>query len=50
MKLQNQLIELQAMTAHDRLPVGATVMVTGVLGPDTVEVADPNSVEVTTNA
>jgi membrane protein implicated in regulation of membrane protease activity len=50
MKLQNQLIELQAMTAADRLPVGATVMVTGVLGPDTVEVAVPKTAEVTTHA
>ena len=50
MKLQNQLIELQAMTSHDRLPVGATVVVTGVIGPDTVEVALPSPAEITANA
>ncbi len=50
MKLQNQLIELQAMTAHERLPVGATVVVTSVIGPDTVEVALPTPAEVTANA
>jgi membrane protein implicated in regulation of membrane protease activity len=50
MKLQNQLIELQAMTSQDKLPVGATVVVTDVIGPDTVEVALPTSSEVTANA
>jgi hypothetical protein len=50
MKLQNQLVELQAMTPHDRLPVGATVVVTGVIGPDIVEVALPTPVETTANA
>jgi membrane protein implicated in regulation of membrane protease activity len=50
MKLQNQLIELQAMTPQDKLPVGATVVVTGVIGPDTVEVALPSPSEVTANA
>jgi membrane protein implicated in regulation of membrane protease activity len=50
MKLQNQLVELQAMTPYDRLPVGATVMVTDVIGPDTVEVTLPNVAEVTANA
>jgi hypothetical protein len=50
MKLQNQLVELQAMTPQDRLPVGATVVVTGVVGPDTVEVALPRPAEITANA
>ena len=50
MKLQNQLVELQAMTPHDRLPVGATVVVTGVIGPDTVEVALPSPAEISANA
>jgi membrane protein implicated in regulation of membrane protease activity len=49
-KLQNQLVELQAMTPHDRLPQGANVVVTSVLGPDTVEVALPTPSEVTAHA
>jgi hypothetical protein len=36
--LQNRLVELQASTAKDRLPTGAKVVVTRVIGPDTVEV------------
>jgi membrane protein implicated in regulation of membrane protease activity len=49
-KLQNQLVELQAMTPHDRLPQGANVVVTSVIGPDTVEVALPTPTEVTAHA
>jgi hypothetical protein len=49
-KLQNQLIELQAVTPHERLPSGTTVVVTGVVGPDTVEVALPNPAEVSAHA
>lgn len=37
--LQNRLVELEAATAGDRLPTGATVVVTSVLGHDRVEVA-----------
>ncbi len=39
LKLQNRLVEYQAMTSHDRIPSGATITVVGVLGPDLVEVA-----------
>jgi hypothetical protein len=49
-KLQNQLVELQAMTPHDRLPTGANVVVTNVIGPDIVEVALPTPTEVTAHA
>jgi hypothetical protein len=36
--LQNRLVEFQASTPHDKLPTGARVVVTRVVGPDTVEV------------
>ena len=39
LSLQNRTVEYQAMTPHQQLPTGAKVVVTGVLGPDTVEVA-----------
>ena len=37
--LQNRTMEYQAVTAGDALPTGATVVVTDVLGSDTVQVA-----------
>lgn len=36
--LQNRTMEYQAMTSGDPLPTGARIVVTQVLGPDTVEV------------
>ncbi|MCC7087264.1 MAG: hypothetical protein IT427_19855 [Pirellulales bacterium] len=45
MNLQNRVVEFQAMTAQDRLPCGAKVKVTGVIGPDTVEVESLIEVE-----
>jgi len=39
LNLQNRTVEYLAMTADDRIPTGAQVTVTDVLGPDTVEVA-----------
>lgn len=36
--VQNRTMEYEAMTAHEPLPVGSKVVVTHVLGPDTVEV------------
>ncbi len=39
LNLQNRTVEYLAMTAHDRIPTGAQVIVTEVLGPDTVAVA-----------
>lgn len=39
LNLQNRTVEYLAMTAHDRIPSGTPVVVTDVLGPDTVEVA-----------
>jgi hypothetical protein len=36
--LQNRTVEYQAVTPHAPLPTGAKVVVTAVLGPDTVEV------------
>jgi hypothetical protein len=50
LKLQNQLVEFQAVTAGERLPTGATVVVTRVVGPDTVEVALLNSAEIPSHA
>ncbi len=38
LKLQNRLIELEAMTANDPLPSGAKIVVVGIIGPDTVAV------------
>jgi hypothetical protein len=38
LRLQNRTVEYQALTPHDALPTGSKVVVTGVLGPDTVEV------------
>ncbi|MBX7165750.1 MAG: hypothetical protein K1X74_05325 [Pirellulales bacterium] len=40
LNLQNQTIELTAVTAASReLPTGATIVVTSVIGPETVEVS-----------
>lgn len=39
LNLQNRTVEYQAVTAHEPLPTGARVVVTAVVGPDTVEVA-----------
>ncbi|HUY92580.1 MAG TPA: hypothetical protein VMV10_27825 [Pirellulales bacterium] len=36
--LQNRTMEYEAMTSQNDLPVGAKVVVVGVIGPDTVEV------------
>jgi len=41
--LQNRTVEYQAVTAHPLLPTGSKVVVTAVLGPDTVEVAPAGS-------
>lgn len=39
LNLQNRTMEYQALTASGAIPTGASVVVVGVLGPDTVEVA-----------
>ncbi|MDZ4780675.1 MAG: hypothetical protein SGJ19_10515 [Planctomycetia bacterium] len=39
LNLQNRTVEYLAMTVQDRIPTGAQVVVTEVLGPDTVAVA-----------
>jgi hypothetical protein len=39
LNLQNRTVEYLAMTAQDRIPTGAHVIVTEVLGPDTLAVA-----------
>lgn len=39
LNLQNRTVEYLAMTAEDRLPTGTPVVVTEILGPDTVAVA-----------
>jgi hypothetical protein len=39
LNLQNRTMEYQALTASGPIPTGASVVVVGVLGPDTVEVA-----------
>jgi hypothetical protein len=36
--LQNRTLEYQAVTPHQQLPTGSKIVVTAVLGPDTVEV------------
>lgn len=38
-ELQGRSVELSAVTEHDELPTGATIVVTRVIGPDAVEVA-----------
>jgi len=43
LNLQNRTVEYRAVTGQDALPTGATVVVTAIVGPDTVEVvAAPN--------
>lgn len=39
LELQGRSVELSAVTEHDELPTGATIVVTKVIGPDAVEVA-----------
>ena len=39
LKLQNRIVEYQAITALDELPTGSLVVVVAVAGPGTVEVA-----------
>ncbi|MBL8795092.1 MAG: NfeD family protein [Planctomycetia bacterium] len=39
LNLQNRLVEYQAVTATGPLPTGSSIVVTAVVGPDTVEVA-----------
>jgi hypothetical protein len=39
LNLQNRTVEYLAMTAEDRLPTGTPVVVTEIIGPDTVAVA-----------
>lgn len=39
LNLQNRTVECQAITAQSDLPTGARVVVVGVIGPNTVEVA-----------
>jgi hypothetical protein len=36
--LQNRTVEYQAVTSYESLPTGSKILVTAVLGPDTVEV------------
>jgi len=43
--LQNRTMEYQAVTAQDALPTGAKIVVVGVVGPDTVEVAPASEPE-----
>jgi hypothetical protein len=43
LRLQNRTVEYQAVTPHQQLATGCPVVVTGVLGPDTVEVEAPQS-------
>jgi hypothetical protein len=45
LNLQNRTVECQAITSQDPLPSGAKVVVVGLVGPDTVEVALSNSPE-----
>ncbi|HVA45763.1 MAG TPA: hypothetical protein VNH11_05190 [Pirellulales bacterium] len=47
--VQNRTMEYEAMTAHEPLPVGSMVVVTQVLGPDTVEVEPVPEPERTAN-
>ncbi|HQU45380.1 MAG: hypothetical protein B7Z73_08635 [Planctomycetia bacterium 21-64-5] len=47
--VQNRTMEYEAMTAHEPLPVGSMVVVTHVLGPDTVEVEPVPEPERTTH-
>jgi hypothetical protein len=38
LNLQNRTVEYRAVTGQEELPTGATVVVTAIVGPDTVEV------------
>ena len=48
LKLQNRIVEYQAITALDELPTGSLVVVVSVAGPGTVEVAAAPTPERTT--
>jgi hypothetical protein len=50
MNLQNRMVELQAMTAQERLPGGTKIKVVGVLGPDTVQVERLSEAEIPSHA
>ena len=43
--VQNRSVEFEAVTSADELPSGARVLVVGVVGPETVEVAAVNESE-----
>jgi hypothetical protein len=45
LNLQNRTVEYRAVTGHDALPTGATVVVTAIVGPDTVEVVAAHNPE-----
>jgi hypothetical protein len=45
LKLQNRIVEYQAITALDELPTGSLVVVVSIAGPGTVEVAAVTSQE-----
>lgn len=42
LNLQNRTVELEALTRHEDIPTGARIVVTGIVGPDTVEVEPVN--------
>lgn len=50
LNLQNRTVELSAWTDRSEIPTGATVLVTRVVGPDSVEVSLSNVVAPTTAA
>ncbi len=50
LNLQNRTVECQAVTAHPTLPNGTKVVVTAVIGRDTVEVAPAPETEKVTHA
>jgi hypothetical protein len=43
LRLQNRSVEYQALTPHEQLPTGSKIVVTAILGPDTVEVMPAGS-------
>lgn len=45
LNLQNRTVEYRAVTGQDALPTGATVVVTAIVGPDTVEVVAAHNPE-----
>jgi len=50
LNLQNRTVEYRAVTGQDALPTGATVVVTAIIGPETVEVVAAPSPEGVLNA